>query len=238
MMEDSRPTTSGSLSMKMRATATRPNTGLDSRPSTSQTGFSSTNNSSVLPKIRKMTAASKSRFGTPKSEVALLYERLSGLHESENFFPDRGRIYHPAAVCVRCSNNASICVACADAMAQNSVNFYRRTLAAGSHRLLERAIKQAGANKTLLFIMFRLWKNGAFFRKFQENKRKTAAEVLFGHSIIYFPFKAWQRYTKETAIERRERKIETMDARIKALEAQVLRLQDEKMRAEAKVLYA
>ena len=219
-----------SLSMKMRSESVG---GSLSRPSTTYAGLSGT-----LPELKKRRSSNIHLPPTiPKSDVAMMYEKLSGLFETEGFeaFPSRGTVVHPTTLCVRCASHASLCVPCADIMTQEAVAFFRKSQAVGAYHLLDGAIKQAGAQKVLRFIVFRCWKNSIRLRKYGRDKRELFTTRAWHLTLMKAPFRNWVIYTRECQFERRDKKIEQLEDKVRVLEQQVLKLSADKNVMEKQV---
>lgn len=218
-----------SLSMKLRSESV---TTL-SRPSTT---FSSSSGN-TLPHIRRKSSNIHLTAPIPQSDVAMMYEKLSGLYETQGFesFPARGTVIHPTTLCVRCSSHASLCVPCADVLAREAVSFFRKSQAVGAYHLLDGAIKQAGAEKVLKFMMFRIWKNSVKLRNYSRNKREGNTERAWELRTIRIPFRQWLIYTRECQFERKDKKIDQLEDRVKLLEQQIFKLSAEKNNAEKQV---
>jgi hypothetical protein len=221
-----------SLSMKMRSDSIIAGGSL-SRPSTT---FSS---STSLREVRKRKGCNIHLTPPiPKSELAMMYEKLSGLYETQSFesFPSRGTVIHPTTLCVRCSSHASLCVPCSDIMSQDAVSFFRKSQAVGAYHLLDGAIKQAGAQKVLRFIVFRCWKNSLNLRKYGRSKREGATEQEWRLRTMKVPFRNWVNYTKDCQMERKDKRSEQLEDKVKLLEQQVFKLSAEKSNAEKQVM--
>lgn len=216
-----------SLSMKLRAEAA---TIALSRPNTTQT----------LPRLNKTSTPKNIHFksSSPKSDVAKLYERLSGSYETAGYesFPLQETICHPITVCVRCANHASLCVPCADTMSQEAVEFFRRAQAVGAYRLFNGAIKQAGCEKVLKFVIFRCWKNSIRLRKYGRGQRHNRTEKRYVDLILRDPFRAWVKFTHECQHERREKREQQLEERIKVLEQQLNKYVADKANTDKQVL--
>lgn len=222
-----------SLSMKMRSDSLTGCASL-SRPSTT---FSS---SLGLPDVRKRRGSNiHITPPIPKSDLAVMYEKLSGLYETQSFepFPSRGTVVHPTTLCVRCSSHASLCVPCSDIMSQEAVAFFRKSQAVGAYHLIDGAIKQAGAQKVLQFIVFRCWKNSIGLRQYGRNKREGAIEKELQTRTMKAPFRNWVNYTRECQMERKDKRAEQLEDKVKLLEQQVFKLSAEKNNAEKQVFF-
>jgi hypothetical protein len=209
--------------MKLRAESA-----LTSRPSTTQS----------LPRLpTSKTRNIHLKHSVPKSDVAKLYERLSGSFEiaSSESYPHQETISHPMTLCVRCGSHASLCVPCTDAMAQESVEFFRRSQAVGAYHLFNGIIKQAGCEKVLRFVIFRCWKNSVHLRKFGRNQRDGRTAKRYNDLIIKDPFRAWVKFTHECQNERKEKKEQQLEERIKILEQQLNKLTADKANADKQV---
>ena len=177
-----------------------------------------------------------SHFDAPKSEN--MYERLSGSYQFESnmgALADRHPITHPSTLCVRCSDAACMCMSCTETLCNNAVTFFRRSRAKGAAQLFANAIREAGMAKATRLMIFKIWKNGYQQRKRNDNKLKNVVERMFGNSCLFTPFKAWQRFTKQNVIDRKDRKLQECSTKIAQLEYQVRELIKEKAKTDAKV---
>jgi hypothetical protein len=213
-----------SLSMKLRAESA-----LSSRPMTTQN----------LPRLTMSRSGNiHLKKPAPKSDVAKLYDRLSGSYESAGFesFPHQETICHPMTLCVRCAGHASLCVPCADRLSQEAVEFFRRSQALGAYHLFNGAIKQAGGEKVLRFVIFRCWKNSIHLRKYGRNQRHGRTAKRYHDLILKDPFRAWVKFTRECQIERRDKKEQQLEERIKVLEQQLNKFTADKANTDKQVL--
>jgi len=211
--------------MKLRAEST-----LISRPNSTM--------SRTLPKVTKRRSSNiHLPVKIPKSDVAKMYEKLSGLYETEGFesFPSRGAIMHPSTVCVRCASHASLCVPCADTLAQEAVGFFRKSQAVGAYHLFDNAIKQAGASKVVRFIVFRCWKNTVRRISYNRGQREKMTSKVYFFRVLREPFASWVKFTRECQTERREKRIEQLEDKVKVLEQTVNKFSMEKAAAEKQI---
>lgn len=161
------------------------------------------------------------------SSVKDVYTRLSAVSESVNssgLFADLVAPPRPLPLCVRCSSTPSLCMKCAELECENTLTFYRKTRAAGAATLFTKAFVEAGYSKLLKFVVFRLLKNSCQARNRVRMKKRTVVEKLFGANLVYLPFTAWRRYTKENIVSRKDRSIETLNERVAILEQQLQQL--------------
>lgn len=222
-----------SLSMKLRAESAAAS---PSRPATTTQNLPRL----TIPTNRMMMSQSGNihlKKPAPKSDVAKLYDRLSGSYESVGFesFPYQETICHPMTLCVRCASHASLCVPCADQMSQEAVEFFRRSQAVGAYHLLNGAIKQAGGEKVLRFVIFRCWKNSIQLRKYGRGQRDGRTVKRYHDLILKDPFRAWVKFTKDCQIERRDKKELQLEERIKVLEQQVNKFTADKANTDKQV---
>lgn len=178
-----------------------------------------------------------SYFPAPKADS--IYERLSGSYQFDSnmgVMQDRHPIIHPSTLCVRCSETACMCMACTEILCNNAVTFFRRSRAKGAAELFATAIKQAGMAKATKLMIFRLWKHGFQLRQRQDMKMRRVVERMFGNSCLFTPFKAWQKYTKDNMLHRKDKKMQEMAARIAQLEYQVRDVTKQKEAQVAKVV--
>jgi hypothetical protein len=230
-----------SLSMKLRAESTRPVTSL----SLPENGFgiSTGIRGQNLPRISKSrstkltTAGAGAGGGGPRSDVGKIYERLSCSFQTEGYetFPNRETISHPSTLCVKCASHASLCVPCADSLAQDSVEFFRRSQALGAYHLFSGAIKQAGGEKVLRFVIFRIWKNSVLLRRFGRTQRSGQTAKRYNDLILRDPFRAWVKFTKECQNDRRDKREQQYEERIQVLEQQVNKYATEKLNSDKQV---
>jgi hypothetical protein len=217
-MQKSLNSPSLSLSQKMRADVTH-NSQSISKPSRSRT----------LPQLKANTSPTYSglfeQYSPHRGRNA--FTRLSGLPDSVNssgLLSDISIPKHPSSLCVRCGTTAALCMGCAEQDAEDALTFYRKTRAAGAATLFSKAFVEAGFRKLLKFMVFRLLKNSCQTRIRQRNKKKAIVEKLFGTNLVYIPFAAWRRYTKENIVNRKNKTIEQLTAQIAVLENQVQKL--------------
>jgi len=180
------------------------------------------NDKRKLPLLEKPLKKFVTGNSAPRAEN--IYERLSGSYQFESnmgVMKDRHPIAHPSSLCVRCSDTAAMCMACTEILCNNAVTFFRRSRAKGAAELFATAIKQAGMAKATKLMIFRLWKHGFELRQRQDMKMKRVVERMFGNSCLFTPFKAWQKYTKDNLLNRKDKKMQEMAARIAQLEYQV-----------------
>jgi len=246
-----------SLSMRLRVEATKsPSHGMDwsspLRHSLSTSGLSSDSSpvSKAFPVIKKQHAESPSGGKTgasrtfkekvipPQFRTKNQFDRLSGSYDfsaSSSTFPDRFHVMHPIAMCVRCSSHASVCMPCCEKICDETLTFYRKTRAIGASSLFTKAISEAGLSKTVRFLLFHLWKNSFRTRKTIAKKKKFAVERLFGNNIVYPPFNAWKRFTKESKDQRKDAEIARLTERVDNLEKELKKLDIVKSASEVRV---
>jgi hypothetical protein len=153
--------------------------------------------------------------------------RLSGLPDSVNssgLFSDSFVPKTISSLCVRCGTLAALCMTCAEQDTEDALIFYRKTRAAGAATLFNKAFIEAGFRKSLKFVVFRLLKNYCQMKNRERMKKKSIVEKLFGTNLVYMPFTAWRRYTKENIVRRKNQMIEQLTAQIEGLEGQARKL--------------
>lgn len=151
-------------------------------------------------------------------------DRLSGLLDPENttgLLSEHNQISEMSSSCVRCGEHASICMPCSDQLAEQSLIFYKKTRAAGAASLFTNAFLEAGNSKLVKFLVFRLLKNSFETRNKQRMKMNTVVERLFGANLVFMPFAAWKRYTKENILNRKDKRIKKLEDQIKMMEGQM-----------------
>jgi hypothetical protein len=72
--------------------------------------------------------------------------------DSGGVFADRTVMTQPSASCVRCGNHASVCMSCTEHLAEDALNFYRKTRARGAASLFANAITQTGVTKVVKYV--------------------------------------------------------------------------------------
>jgi hypothetical protein len=153
--------------------------------------------------------------------------RLSGLPDNVNssgLFSSYSIPKTISSLCVRCGTLAALCMGCAEQDTEDALIFYRKTRAAGAATLFNKAFIEAGFRKALKFVVFRIFKNSCQAKIRERMKKKTIVEKLFGANLVYLPFTAWRRYTKENIVRRKNQTIESLSDQIEKLENQVRRL--------------
>lgn len=152
-----------------------------------------------------------------------VHNRLAGLNDPQNttgLFADTTHPPHPLPLCVRCGNSPSLCMKCSELECENTLTFYRKTRAAGAATLFTKAFVEAGYSKLIKFVVFRLLKNSCQARSRVRMKKKAVVEKLFGTNLVYLPFNAWKRYTRENVLARKDKSIEERGDQVKVLETQ------------------
>ena len=112
---------------------------------------------------------------------------------------------------------------CSDQFCEDTLTFYRKTRAAGAVALFTKAFVEAGNSKLVKFFLFRLWKNSLQKNQQQQNKMKNIVQRLFGSNVVFLPFAAWKKYTKENIMERKNRFLAQYKEKNELLESQVLK---------------
>jgi hypothetical protein len=226
-----------SLSMKLRvesckALPVKTKDLPDSPGSMSSTSLGVTKKTSTLPFINPNNFVFS---GNPKQPSTLGAEKLSGTTDFVHLggLPDRSIITHPAALCVRCSKSAAVCVSCMEYIVDCSILHYRRTRGVGAVRLFDSAIVEAGAGKLNKFLLFRIWKNSAALRLRQQLYRGEKSEKFCWNKKIGQLFNAWRLFVAEVLEERKHYYRESLEAKIHNLEQGVIKL-DMENRAHAR----
>lgn len=177
----------------------------------------------------------------PSKSKDPFFARMSGIVDPMNttgLYAEITTPTRPTIYCVRCSAvHASVCMPCADLMCEQTLTFYRKTRAAGAAALFTKAFVEAGNSKLVKFFIFRLLKNSYEARSRKNIKMKTVIERLFGTNIVYLPFTAWRRFTKENIVARKEKTIQTLHEKISNLETQVNKLFAENKKQEDEVSF-
>ena len=174
----------------------------------------------------------------PAFETKDQFERLSGHYDVINttgVFPNRHHIMHPTSVCVRCSSHASVCMPCAEIMADDSLTFYRKTRAAGAAALFNRAVTEAGLQKLMKFALFRMIKNHT---KKATILRQNHANQSPRQFLVYCTlpvFRAWRKFTKDNVIEKKNALIEKYTTKIENLEKEVQKVDAIKKHADSRI---
>lgn len=114
-----------------------------------------------------------------------------------------------------------MCMSCTEVMAQEALNFYRKTRARGAASLFANAITQTGITKVIKFAVFKQWVNGMRLRQQRGKKQEITAARAFRATLVKKPFRAWMNFTKDSVLERNHKAIEELTARVGILEAQV-----------------
>jgi hypothetical protein len=174
-----------------------------------------------LPKINETSHEIKIEH--PPDRQRDTFARLSGVNDPSNtsgLYGERKHSIFPTSVCVRCGQHASICMSCCDSMCENTLTFYRKTKAAGAAELFTKAFVEAGSSKLVKFFVFRLLKNSFEIRKRKQMKMKNVVERLFGANVVFLPFSAWKRYTRENILRRKDKMISQLTERLQAMEMQ------------------
>jgi hypothetical protein len=113
---------------------------------------------------------------------------------------------------------------CSDQVCEDTLTFYRKTRASGAVALFTKAFVEAGNSKLVKFFMFRLWKNSLQKNQKQQLKMKSVVERLFGSNVVYLPFAAWKKYTKENIMDRKNTMLHKLKDKNELLETQVLKV--------------
>ena len=115
-------------------------------------------------------------------------------------------------------------MSCSDQVCEDTLTFYRKTRASGAVALFTKAFVEAGNSKLVKFFMFRLWKNSLRKNQKQQLKMKNVVERLFGSNVVYLPFAAWKKYTKENIMDRKNAILNKLKDKTELLESQVLKI--------------
>lgn len=195
--------------------------------------------SQSLPRLSSKTFAKNVDISDTPNRKLDTFSRLSGVSDSQitsGLFAESTQATRPSLLCVRCGAiHASICVPCSELVCENTLTFYRKTRAAGAAALFNKAFVEAGNSKLVKFFIFRLLRNSFENRKREQLKMKSVVERMFGQNVVYFPFAAWRRYTRESILERKNRVVATLEDRVKQLEAQISRLTADNERLDRQV---
>jgi hypothetical protein len=165
-------------------------------------------------------------------------ERASGISDymaSGGVFADRTKMTMPTASCVRCGEFASTCMSCTEYLAEEALNFYRKTRARGAASLFANAITQTGITTVVKYIMYSLWKNSFRIRKWSSKKRAFKADVIARTHYMKMCFKAWTDYRTMNKVDRRDKEIERLTKRVASLEAATTQANNLKTAAETKL---
>jgi hypothetical protein len=165
-------------------------------------------------------------------------EKASGIKdylESGAVFADRTKMTMPTASCVRCGEHASTCMSCTEYLAEESLNFYRKTRARGAASLFANAITQTGVTTVVKYIIYSLWKNSYYIRKWAMKKRAFKAEILCRKRYMSKCYKAWSDYRTMNKVDRRDKEIERLTKRVAALEAATTQATNLQKNAEAQL---
>ena len=93
----------------------------------------------------------------------------------------------PTATCVRCGNHASVCMSWVmEFLAEESLNFYRKTLLEIVMSLFANAITQTGVTKVVKYVIFMMWRNSFRERKWMAKKKEFMGMSYFA-STSYVP---------------------------------------------------
>lgn len=227
-----------SLSMRMRTEAAKlPGQGsLNASASLSllpEIGFGTGSNAYDL-KLSSTYSLTKSKKDAARQELEV--ERASGIIDytaSAGVFADRNKMTMPNAVCVRCGEHASCCMSCTEYLAEEALNFYRKTRARGAAALFANAITQTGITVVVKYIIYTLWRNGFRSRKWGIRKRIFRADVMFRLHFMAYTFKAWVGYKNQNLFDRRDKAIEELEKRVVSLEAATVLANNLKTNAES-----
>lgn len=201
------------------------------------THSNATNSMSVTSKQQKLPQLKQSRSSPSQKGSSeriphaskTQFERLSGLYDysvSAGVFADPTITTKPSTRCVRCANHASLCMPCTEYLCDEALTFYRKTRARGAIKLFQNAVTEAGLGRLLKFTLFRMWRNVVLKWKQQMMKKKYIVERMFGINVTAVPFKAWQQYTRQTKISRRDHKIAELHAKVETLTESMAQLSE------------
>lgn len=187
---------------------------------------------STLPIIKrlgkKLSQSSDNFFVEYPERKRSPFDRLSGLMEHENttgLLSEHDKIANISSQCVRCGKHASICMPCSDQLSEQALIFYKKTRAAGAASLFTNAFLEAGNSKLVKFLVFRLLKNSFESRNRQRLKMNTVVERLFGANLVFMPFAAWKRFTKENVLSRKDKQIAKLNEKIRMNEATINKME-------------
>ena len=133
-------------------------------------------------------------------------------------FADRTLMTRPTAACVRCGSHASVCMSCTEFLAEESLNFYRKTRARGAASLFANAITQTGVTKVVKYVMFMMWRNGFRERKWMAKKKEFRADLMFRKHFLRACFVGWVKATMGCVKENRDKRIVELEKRVEMLE--------------------
>ena len=225
-----------SLSMRMRTEAAKlpPERGtIGGSASLPEIGIG-TGSSSYDLKLSSTYSLTKSKKDAARQEIEV--ERASGIIDytaSGGVFADRTKMTMPNAVCVRCGEHASCCMSCTEFLAEEALNFYRKTRARGAAALFANAITQTGITVVVKYIVYTLWRNGFRTRKWSLRKRVFRADVMFRLHFMAYTFRAWAEYKNQNLFDRRDKAIAELEKRVVSLEASTVLANNLKTNAEA-----
>lgn len=223
--------------MRMRTEAAKlPPEGRGSRPDGTSGSLPDIGgmSNSLNPKLSSTYSMTISRKDAARQEIEV--ERASGIIDyvsSGGVFADRNKMTMPIAACVRCGEHASTCMSCTEFLAEEALNFYRKTRARGAASLFANAITQTGVTIVVKYIIYMLWKNGFRTRKWASKKREFKCEILFREHYMRFTFNAWVKYKNTNCFVRRDSRIEELEKRVASLESATTQANNLKANAEA-----
>ena len=210
-----------SLSMRMRSEATVP-----PRPAPEDsTTFPEIPQTTTMPiqrhKLKPNLSLTSSKVERLKmsAEQDLIMEASSGNIDaisSGAAFADRTLMTRPTAACVRCGNHASVCMSCTEYLAEEALNFYRKTRARGAASLFANAITQTGVTKVVKYVMFMMWRNG--FAKWLGRKKEYKVNIMYRNHFLKACFTAWTKETMSCVKENRDKRIIELEKRVETLE--------------------
>ncbi len=147
-------------------------------------------------------------------------------------FADRTLMTRPNASCVRCGNHASVCMSCTESLAEESLNFYRKTRARGAASLFANAITQTGVTKVVKYVMFMMWRNGFRERKWMARKKEYKVNVMYRKHFLKACFVGWVKETMSCVKENRDKRIAELEKRVEMLEVSAKQASNMKDAAE------
>lgn len=212
-----------SLSMRMRSEATVPprTAPEDSTtfPEIPQTTTMPIQRHTLKPNL-SLTSSKVERLKM-SAEQDLMMEASSGNIDaisSGAAFADRTLMTRPTAACVRCGNHASVCMSCTEYLAEEALNFYRKTRARGAASLFANAITQTGVTKVVKYVMFMMWRNGFRERKWLGRKKEYKVNIMYRDHFLKACFTTWTKETMSCVKENRDKRIIELEKRVETLE--------------------
>ncbi len=171
-------------------------------------------------KLSSTYSLTKSKRDMSRQDMEV--ERASGIIDymaSGGVFADRTKMTMPNAICVRCGEHASCCMSCTEFLAQEALNFYRKTRARGAASLFANAVTQTGITVVVKYVVFSLWKNGRRQRVWAAKKRSFNADIMYRLHFMRYTFKAWVTFKTKNLVDVRDQRIKELEERVAALDS-------------------